>query len=350
MLELKSGCLISLSFPAQIYSLKPVAGSPHMHSYLGNRPPWLQLIIFVGLGFGIVLVTFVVGSAIVAHLNHITLMQLSVMGPADFARPENAGILKGVLIVQDLGIFVFPPLVFAYLADPHPPAYLGLKAPQKSYFLLLAVIIMIAGYFTVEFLSAIDEFIVHLLPASGQKWVENGEENVDKMLDNILTMKGPRDLLTTVFLVGALPAIGEELFFRGILQKLFIRICRSPIAGIIITGFLFSLSHMQFMGFIPRMALGIILGSLFWYTGSLYASMLGHFLFNSISVFLIYFKVSDLHSKSNMSSALILIGVISLALVVYLLNYLRKKSTTSYAKEFPPQTGYNIFDDPEHPL
>ena len=54
---------------------------------------------------------------------------------------------------------------------------------------------------------------------------------------------------------------------------------------------------MQFMGFLPRMALGIILGALYWYSGSLFTSMLGHFIFNSINILLIYFKVADLDSK-----------------------------------------------------
>ena len=92
-------------------------------------------------------------------------------------------------------------------------------------------------------------------------------------------MKGPKDLLIMIFLVGMLPAIGEELFFRGILQKLFIQIFKKAWPGIIFTAFLFSAIHMQFMGFFPRMALGIILGALYWYSGSLYAIHAGPFCF-----------------------------------------------------------------------
>ena len=131
---------------------------------------------------------------------------------------------------------------------------------------------MIAAYFTVAFLGTVNESIVHCLPKATQKWIENGETDVNGMLDNILTMKSPADLVLPIFLVGALPAIGEELFFRGILQKFFIQIFKSAWPGIIFTGFLFSAIHMQFMGFLPRMALGIILGALYWYSGSLYSS------------------------------------------------------------------------------
>jgi membrane protease YdiL (CAAX protease family) len=349
MLKLKTGCLISHSFLAQIYSLKPVAGSPCMHTYLRNKPAWMQLIIFGGLTGGILFLAFTLGISIVAHLNHMSVMQVASMSPADYARPESAGIIKGLLIVQDIGIFLLPPLVYAYLADPRPLAYAGIKAPQKNSFFLIAFIIMLAGYFTVEFLGIINESIINLLPKTTQKWVASGEENANGILENILSIKTASGLLMAIFFVGALPAVCEELFFRGILQKLFIQIFKSAWPGIIFTAFLFSAFHMQFMGFLPRMALGIILGALYWYSGSLLTSMLGHFLFNTINILLIYFKFADLDSKSASGMTFSLIGVASLVIVVFLLNYMRKKSATTYASEYPPIPEITIFDDPDQP-
>ena len=104
---------------------------------------------------------------------------------------------------------------------------------------------------------------------------------------------------------------------------------------------------MQFMGFIPRMALGVILGALYWYSGSIYTSMLGHFIFNSIGVFLIYYKVADLDSNTRITLGYVLIGIVSLVIIIFLINYLRKQSVTNYATEFPPVKEYNIFDEPE---
>jgi CAAX protease family protein len=322
-----------------------------MHTYLRNKPAWLQLIIFVGLTVGILFLAFTIGFGIVAHFNHLTVMQVASMSPADFARPELAGVIKGLLVVQFFGIFLLPPLVFSYLADPHPLTYAGLRPPQRNSFVLIAFIIMLAGYFTVEFLGMINEYIVHLLPKTTQKWIENGETDANGTLENILTMRGPRDLVVTIFLVGALPAIGEELFFRGVLQKLFIQIFKKAWPGIIFTGFLFSAFHMQFMGFLPRMALGIILGALYWYSGSIFTSMLGHFVFNTINILLIYFKVADLDSKTSTNMAFSLFGLGSLVVVAFLINYMRKKSTTSYSEEFPPPVPNHPFDEnPEHPV
>jgi hypothetical protein len=271
------------------------------------------------------------------------------MKPADYARPEMVGVVRGLMIVQSIGFFLLPSLVFAYLADPHPLAYAGFRAPQKNWFLSLALVVIFAAFFTVELMAMVNESLVHLLPGATQKWIENGESDANGVLENVLLLKNPADLAMAIILVGALPAIGEELFFRGILQKLFIQIFKSAWPGIIFSAFLFSAIHMQFMGFLPRMALGIILGALYWYSGSIFTSMLGHFAYNSINVLLIYFRVSDLDSKSSPNMAFNLIGLASLVLVVFLLNYLRKKSTTSYSGEFPPSAEITIFDEPDHP-
>jgi membrane protease YdiL (CAAX protease family) len=318
-----------------------------MHTYLRNKPAWLQLMIFGGLTFGLLLVVSVIGGSIIANMYHMSLRQLGSISADDFGRPEFAGIVKSLLIVNAIGIFILPPLVFSYLADPRPLSYLGIRPPQKNSFLLIGLVTMIAAYFAVELLASVNESIVYLLPKSTQQWILKYETEANGQMKNILSMKSPLDLLMTLLLAGALPAISEELFFRGILQKLFIQIFKSAWPGIIFTAFLFSAFHMQFMGFIPRMALGVILGALYWYSGSIYTSMVGHFIFNSINVFLIYFKVADLDSNSSISLGYVLIGLVSLIIVIFLIIYLRKQSSTAYAAVFPPAKEYNIFDEPD---
>ena len=321
-----------------------------MHTYLRNKPAWLQLMIFGGLTFGLLLLTSFVGVSIVARVNHLSLMQVASMSATDFTRPELAGVVKGLLIANTVGLFILPPLVFSYLADPHPLVFIGLKQPQKNSFLLIGLVTIVAAYFAVEILASLNESIVYLLPKSIQQWILRFETDANGQMKNILSMKNPTDLFMTVLLAGALPAIGEELFFRGIIQKLFIQICKSPWTGIIITGFLFSAFHMQFMGFIPRMALGVVLGCLYWFSGSIYTSMLGHFIFNSISIFLIYFKVADLDSNSPVSKGYILMGVASIIIIIFLIRYLVKQSVTAYAVEFPPVKEPDIFDETDEPV
>jgi hypothetical protein len=212
------------------------------------------------------------------------------------------------------------------------------------------MITMAVAYFTVEFLGILNEAAVHFLPKATQDWINRGESDANNMLESVLSVRSPVDLMKTVILVGALPAIGEELFFRGILQRFFIQIFKSAWPGIIFTGFLFSAFHMQFMGLLPRMALGIILGCLYWYSGSLYTSILGHFTYNTINVLLIYFKVADLDSKPGSVMVFSLVGLISVAVIIFLLNVMRKKSTTRYPTVFTAGDDINLFDPPDRPV
>jgi len=321
-----------------------------MQSYLRTKPAWMQLLIFSGLTLGLFLISSLVGTTIVARINHMDMMQIATMGPAELGRPEMSGVIKGLLIVQFFGLFLLPPLIFAYLADPRPLVFAGLQAPQKKSFLLLGMLIMTAAYFTVEFLGILNEALVHFLPKTTQDWINRGESDANSMLQSVVSVRNPVDLLKTIIMVGALPAIGEELFFRGILQRLFIQIFKSAWPGIIFTGFLFSAFHMQFMGLLPRMALGIILGSLYWYSGSLYTSILGHFTYNTINIFLMYFKMEDMDSKPSSVMVFSVVGLISMALVVFLLKGLRKKSTTRYAAVFPASYDNSLIDPTDHPV
>jgi len=152
-------------------------------------------------------------------------------------------------------------------------------------------------------------------------------------------MKNPRDLLVSLILVGLLAAIGEEIFFRGILQRIFIQTFKSPWVGILVTAAIFSAVHGQFLGFLPRMILGAVLGALYWYSGSLITAMVGHFVFNAIQVFLVYFKLVDTNQNNSGGNFLLLAGIPALIIVAFLLNYMRKRSTTTYEEiYYTPET------------
>jgi len=85
-----------------------------------------------------------------------------------------------------------------------------------------------------------------------------------------------------------LPALGEELVFRGFLLRYFSNFIRNIHVNIFLVALLFSAMHMQFYGFLPRFALGLMLGYLFVWSGTLWLPVLVHFLNNSIPVVVYY--------------------------------------------------------------
>ncbi|HTS45546.1 MAG TPA: CPBP family intramembrane glutamic endopeptidase [Puia sp.] len=307
-----------------------------MHNYLKNKSAWLQLVIFGGLTFGITFAGSFLGLSIVAALNHINLNDLTNFKPDDYAKPQYAGLVRGLLVVQFFAIFLLPSLVFAYLADPRPLQFAGFKKPDRSSFILLGIIIVFCSYLMVAYLGVLNEkFVHHFLGKSAQQWVEKAESDATGTMQNILTMNNTKDLLVSIFLVGVLAAIGEELFFRGILQRIFIQVFKNPWWGIVVTAAIFSAVHGQFLGFIPRMILGIVLGALYWYSGSLWTSIIGHFIFNTLQIILVYVKAADV-SQQNDGNDKFLPGVSIIAgiVVIALLNYLRKRSLTTYSQVY----------------
>ena len=112
---------------------------------------------------------------------------------------------------------------------------------------------------------------------------ETAAATTEKML-NVNTFGG---LLLNLLVIALIPAIGEELTFRGVLQQGLMR-KMNPHVAIVISAAIFSFIHFQFYGFLPRMFLGLLLGYMFYITDSLWTSILMHFVNNGTAVVVYY--------------------------------------------------------------
>jgi uncharacterized protein len=92
-----------------------------------------------------------------------------------------------------------------------------------------------------------------------------------------------------MIVIGVLPAIGEEIVFRGIIQNQLFRATHNKHVAIWIAAILFSAIHFQFFGFVPRMLLGALFGYLYYWSGNLWMSVIAHFANNGFSVLAMYF-------------------------------------------------------------
>jgi hypothetical protein len=88
----------------------------------------------------------------------------------------------------------------------------------------------------------------------------------------------------SLIVLAALPAIFEEMLFRGCLQKVMVSLTRNAFIGIFITSFLFSAVHFSYYGFLPRLFLGLMLGYIFYYSKNLWLNIAAHFINNAYAV------------------------------------------------------------------
>ncbi|MEL7221427.1 MAG: CPBP family intramembrane glutamic endopeptidase [Bacteroidota bacterium] len=204
--------------------------------------------------------------------------------------------------------------------------YLGLNKGIGSRVLgwsLLAVILGLPAIQLVNWLNSLIE-----LPGSLQLM----EDSQNGLLAAVLQMEQPAELVLGLLVAAVVPALGEELLFRGILQRQFQLLVNHPHWGIWVTAAVFSAIHMQFAGFFPRMLLGAFLGYTFWWSGSLWLPIVVHFFFNGSQVLGAYLKPDLFATAEEFSfgwSAGIL-GLLSVGVLIFLLPAL-KKSTDSGA-------------------
>lgn len=113
---------------------------------------------------------------------------------------------------------------------------------------------------------------------------KTAEAQAAEALKGLLQMDNLAELLANLFLIALLPAVGEELVFRGVVQQQLMRRIANPWVAILVSAVVFSAAHFQFEGFLPRVLLGFLLGWLYWRTHNFWVPVACHFFNNGIQV------------------------------------------------------------------
>ena len=113
------------------------------------------------------------------------------------------------------------------------------------------------------------------------------EQTATDLTERMLKVDTIGGLVLNLIIIALIPAVGEELTFRGVVQQGLTR-RMNPHVAIILSAAIFSFIHFQFYGFLTRMFLGMLLGYMFYITGSLWTSILMHFLNNGSAVLIYY--------------------------------------------------------------
>lgn len=246
-------------------------------------------------------------------------------------------LYKFVQVIQAIGFFIVPPFILGYLFHGKSKEYLYLNKSFNSQSVVLVIVMM---FFAAPLINLIGElnsdmsFPEWLLAV--EEWMRNAEENAAEITEAFLNVKTIGGLAFNVFMVALLPAVGEELLFRGVIQKIFSKMTRSHHWGIWISAILFSALHMQFYGFVPRVLLGALFGYLLVWSGSMWLPIIAHFLNNAIAVIAMYFinngMLKPQYEEIGSTADSYYMAGISLALtLVFLLMYKRH----NVGKEIP---------------
>lgn len=224
-------------------------------------------------------------------------------------------------LLNHVAAFTLPALMVAFLLYRRKWAsFLKLDILPSLGLLLVGIVFVIASFPFAQ----VTYWLNQQLPLP--EWMKTMEASTQAMVKGLLVMNSPGELALNLLIIAVLPAIGEELVFRGIVQQQLQRIFRKPAMAIWITAIIFSAIHLQFVGFLPRVVLGAALGYLFYWTRSLWAPIIAHFFTNGIQVvaqYLTHGKLTE-NEMENMTTSNWLGGLISLMITVALGYYLSK--------------------------
>ena len=249
--------------------------------------------------------------------------------------------LKWIQLLQTISLFLLPSLILAYLCSQTPCKWLQLDKKVDWTVLLWAIGIMLVALPAINLTSHWNQQMVLPDWLSGvEEWMKNKEAEAEWLTKQFMSVTTVSGLLVNLFLMAVLPALSEEITFRGVLQRLLnpkLSTLNSQLStlnshlAIWLTAIIFSAIHMQFYGFVPRMLMGALFGYMLVWTGSLWVPMLMHFVNNGMAV-LLYFMANRAHWDMDKVDAIgtgntLWLGIVSLVLTVVGI-YMFRRSTT----------------------
>lgn len=194
--------------------------------------------------------------------------------------------------ISSIMMFVVPPIVYYYVTRSERQMHeLGLRGINKPgyLFILIGVALMFVSLPVTNQLTRWNEAMSFGGAfAKLEEYMKMLEEMAAATTEKMLNADSIGGLLLNLLVIALIPAIGEEFTFRGVLQQGLMRSMKNPHIAIILSAAIFSFIHFQFYGFLPRMFLGILLGYMFYVSGSLWTSILMHFVNNGTAVLLYY--------------------------------------------------------------
>jgi CAAX amino terminal protease family. len=286
-----------------------------------------QLLIFVGLTFGGIFIGSLASIAIWTMMTNQSVLTIET----DMMKPQFYNAIMAVQVVSTFLMFFVPIHFFAAICYRKPFKYLGFNFRFNAKQVLLLIGILILTFPLSGALSTLTKIIpIPEYWAAKFKAMEVAREAEEAALININSFS---KYIISLFVIALLPAIFEETFFRGGLQNLLTRWFKGPWMAIIITGIIFSLVHLSYYGFFVRFALGVVLGFVFYYSGSLWLSIFFHFLFNGVQVTALYIMTMNGVKDKNVEDSFPLwAGIISLLLLFFLFKKFKQTSTIQQSK------------------
>ena len=231
-----------------------------------------------------------------------------------------------------IGTFLVPALLIPQILRRNISEYLTLNKQVEWKLLLITTALFAAIYPFLEWTLSLNQGIQFpsFMEGFGNK-MRLQDEAMQVLTLRFLQMNNVKDLIINLIVIAFIPAFIEELFFRGLIQTIVQKWLKNIHVSIIFTAILFAAIHMEILGILPRFILGLILGYVFYWSGSIWSSVFFHFLNNATAVVLVFLSQQNfinykIDEPMNSSNVLIILSFgITAMICLYLANRYSKK-------------------------
>lgn len=283
------------------------------------NPAMRFVIFFIMTGISLLL-GVMISFSVVAFVLGIPFSSL----PTALLAPQNAKIALAANAIAAIISFLIPSWAVGFFAKGNIAHNMGFNKIGSLYKVLIVVVLAFSGLALSGALATATELIP--IPKDWNDWAVALEESYKKAMVAITNMKSGNDLFVNLLLVAFVPAVMEELYFRGALQKTIKDWFGNAIPAIILTAIIFSAFHFSFFGFLSRMALGVMLGFIYEYTKTIWLPILLHFINNGVAIVGLYLVRNDVQKTNQLMDEGMPIywGAAALVVIIFLLLQLKK--------------------------
>lgn len=255
-----------------------------------------------------------IGSILLGTLvNGAVFLMLGIDASEVMASEEGASTLRWSLLILHFFSFLAPSALFLIIK--HRRQVVSFLQPisqtQISWY-FVSILMLLVMMPLIQYSYQLNQMIP--LP----DWMKSMEGDAANTLSKLIEMDSVGTLIINLLIIALLPALGEELLFRGIVQRYGYSLFKKPVMSVWVTAVLFSAIHFQFEGFIPRFLLGLFLGYLYYWTGRIILPIIAHLFNNGLMVIASFLYPEEMLTSTEemMPTVSVIAALVSIILII----------------------------------
>ena len=202
---------------------------------------------------------------------------------------ENVALVRWTTLIGQLLFILVPTVVLARLRERRVLEFFRIHVPDYRHVIAAVVAVFALQQVLVGYM-ALQDLIP--LPTELQKFLDLVKKLYEETYKLLLVAHTPFEFVEVLVVVAFVPAISEELLFRGLVQRNFEAVT-GGLPGAVLAGLIFGAYHLIPTSFVPLAVLGIFLGFVVYRTGNITVAMAAHFFNNFVACAAIYLKLDE---------------------------------------------------------